>query len=51
MMSGNTEILYWRSNKEWYKYDETKDMYELTDKATDRAKSSFELWKEFNHLK
>ena len=51
MMSGNTELLYWRKDKSWYRYDEDKDMYELTDKATDRAKASFELWKEFNNLK
>lgn len=51
MMSANREILYWRKDKAWYKYDNDKKMYELTDKATDRAKASFELWKEFNKMK
>lgn len=51
MMSGNREILYWRKNKSWYRYDKEKRMYELTDEATERAKESFELWKKFNNLK
>lgn len=51
MMSGNTELLYWYENESWYEYDEKTDSYSLTDKATDRAKASFEMWKEFNNLK
>ena len=50
MMSGNTELLFWRTNKLWYKYDENKKAFELTDKATERAKNSFKMWKEFNGL-
>lgn len=26
-------------------------LYELTNEATDRARKSFEMWKEFNNLK
>ena len=51
MLSGNREILYWRKDESWYKYDKSRKMYELTDKAPQRAKESFELWKEFNNLK
>lgn len=50
MMSGNTELLYWRKDKLWYRYDEEKDIFELTDKATERARASFEMWKEFNNI-
>lgn len=45
MMSGNTELLY------WYEYNEETDSYSLTDKAPERAKASFEMWKEFNNIK
>ena len=48
MMSGNTEILYWRKDKSWYKYDQETDSYSMTDEAPQRAKESFELCKEFN---
>ena len=51
MMSGNTEILYWREDKEWYSYDSANDLYSLTDKAPDMAIKSFELWKKANNLK
>lgn len=51
MISGNTEIMYWYSNKAWYRHDEMRDVYELTDEATDRARESFEMWKEFNHIR
>lgn len=51
MLSINTEIMYWRKNKLWYRYDEKKDIFELTDEATDRAKASFEMWKKFNKIK
>ena len=33
---------YFLENKEWYYFDEEKEKYELTDKATDKAKQSFE---------
>ena len=46
MMSANQEPMFWRSNKEWYRINKEKDCFELTDKATERAKKSFELYKE-----
>ena len=51
MLTANTELLYWQENKEWYKYNDEIEMYELTDSATERAKASFEMWKEFNGIK
>ena len=51
MMSGNTELLYWRKDKSWYEYDEKTDSYSMTENAPDRAKASFEMWKEFNKIK
>lgn len=45
MMTANREFMYWCSNKEWYRINEEKDCFELTDKAPERAKQSFELYK------
>lgn len=45
MMTVNKFLLYWRSNKEWYKYDNNGNPY-LTDKAPEMAKKSFEQYKE-----
>lgn len=43
-MTGDKESLYWEINKEWYRFNEEKDCYELTDKAPERAIKSFELF-------
>ena len=51
MMSGNRELLYWRKDKSWYKYNQEIRMYALTDEAPQRAIDSFEMWKKFNNLK
>ena len=45
-MTGNKEIYYWRSNEEWYEFDETARKYVLTDKAPERAIKSYELMQE-----
>lgn len=47
-MTANREIMYWHSNKEWYKINKEKDCYELTDKAPQRAVESFEMYKKQN---
>lgn len=45
-MTGNTEILYWRSNEEWYEDDPTDEyIFRVKNNAPERAKKSFELWK------
>lgn len=35
--------MYQHSNKEWYRFDEENNCYELTDKAPEKAKESFKL--------
>ena len=42
-MTMNMENLYWQTNKEWYRIN-NEGKYELTEKATERAKNSFELF-------
>lgn len=39
-MNGNTEILYWRTNKNWFTINCELDRYELTDAAPERAKKA-----------
>lgn len=46
MMTARREFMYWRTNKEWYRINSEKDCFELTDKASERARRSFELYKE-----
>ncbi|MGN0536605.1 MAG: hypothetical protein ACI4M3_01340 [Acutalibacteraceae bacterium] len=38
-----TVYLYWKTNPEWYDYDENEKEY-LTDKAPKEAKESFEKY-------
>lgn len=45
MMTANKEILYWRTNEDWYIYDESTGTFSIKDDAPQRAKDSFELWK------
>lgn len=42
------KAFYWHSNKKWYRINEKKDCFELTDKAPKRAKESFELYCKLN---
>lgn len=44
-MTANKEPMYWMSNPEWYRVDEEKDEFVLTDKAPERAQKSFDMWK------
>lgn len=44
MMTAKKEFMYWRTNKEWYRINSEKDCFELTDKAPERARKSFELY-------
>ena len=39
----NMELMYWNTNKEWYKLENGKIV--LTDKAPERAKKSLEMWR------
>lgn len=40
-MNADLELFYWHSNPEWYRKGENGG-YELTDKAPERARKSFE---------
>lgn len=51
MMSANKEILYWKQNKDWYRINKEKDEFELTDKAPERARKSFEMWNKADRKK
>lgn len=45
-MTADLEFIYWMNNKEWYRINPENNTFELTDKATERARRSFELYKE-----
>lgn len=38
------DMPYFMTNDEWYRFDYTKKMYVLTDKAPDKAKESYKEW-------
>ena len=42
-MTMNKENLYWPTDKEWYRIN-NEGKYELTEKAPERARKSFELF-------
>lgn len=42
-MTGDKEALYWQTNPKWWTIVNNK--YVLTDKATERAKESFKIFK------
>ncbi|HFI0143465.1 TPA: hypothetical protein ACGPBJ_000018 [Streptococcus suis] len=44
MRGPNHPMFYWKKNKDWYRVVD-KVRYELTEKATQQAKESFELYK------
>ncbi|MBR5914344.1 MAG: hypothetical protein IKZ58_08280 [Selenomonadaceae bacterium] len=38
----------WIKNKEWYAIDENRNRYCLTEKASEEARKSFEMYKRLN---
>ena len=49
-MTSNTELLYWRTNEEWYEEDpQGKYIYRVKADAPERAKKSFERWEEYQN--
>ena len=44
-VNADKESTYWASNPAWYRINKETDEFELTDKAPDRARRSFEMWK------
>ena len=49
-MKVNKEILFWRTNKEWYHINEELDRFEINEDAPEEAKKSFYKWKKDNNL-
>ena len=47
----NRFFVFWKTNKEWYRFNVEKDQFELTDKAPMEAVESFELYKKMNNYK
>lgn len=47
MIAYSEELFYWRSNKDWYGITVDGKFY-LKDNAPQKAKESFEKWKEAN---
>lgn len=43
-MKRYSEAIYWMKDKSWY-FINDRNEFELTDKAPERARKSFELWK------
>ena len=50
MSHGYSFIMYWASNKEWYRINEEEDRFELTEQAPEKARRSFLLYTLFNNL-
>lgn len=50
-MNADREPMYWMSNKDWYRINKEKDEFELTDKAPERARRSFEMWNKTDRKK
>ncbi len=45
MVANAHQFLYWKTNPDWYDYDENEKPY-LTDKAPEEAKESFQNYLE-----
>jgi len=43
-MTTNMESMYWKTNKEWYYFDDEADDFKLTEKAPERAIKSYALY-------
>ena len=48
MFARNRDTVYWTKNKEWFTLDKERQRFELTDKAPDEARRSFEKYKVIN---
>ena len=48
MSARNRDTVYWTKNKEWFTLDKERQRFELTDKAPDEARRSFEKYKIIN---
>lgn len=48
-MSGNDGSMYWITNKDWWEINEAGE-FQLTNRATEEAKKSFEKWEKSNKV-
>lgn len=44
-MTASKEAMFWASNPEWFRINTETDQFELTDAAPERARVSFDMWK------
>ena len=44
-MTAASESSYWASNPNWYRINKETDEFELTDEAPEKARISFDMWK------
>ena len=44
-MTAARESAYWASNPDWYRINKETDEFELTDEAPEKARISFDMWK------
>lgn len=42
------DCMYWLEKEEWYTFDRNKNRFFLTEKATEEARRSFEMYKRIN---
>ncbi len=45
MLANVEKYLFWKTNREWYDYDDNEEIY-LTDKAPEKAKQSYQNYLE-----
>lgn len=50
-MTGNTFIMYWQSNKDWYYLDENTGNFFLCAEAPRKAQDSFKAWIDWGNKK
>lgn len=50
-MNANKEALFWASNPAWFRINAESDQFELTEEAPERARISFDMWKNPNKYK
>ena len=50
MSAKNRDAVIWARNEEWYTINKEKKRFELTDKAPEEARRSFEKYKKINNL-
>lgn len=42
----DSEVMYWIKNKDWFTFDDENDTFQIREDAPEKAKKSFEMWKE-----